>query len=1810
MGEEEVKIPIKVEVDTNDLNELKSEVDKVFNSIREYEKKRSTKKDPWNVKNVSEYQSEINNLVAKIARLQQEFDVVSKSTPFSELKSIQSAIGEYIKSNKQDTKELASAVGSYKRQLQLAEKAEQRIEELKKEQTKLQENYNKSVKSIDTSKKGSKSELKDLQKQYQLDQKNLSDQINVEKTKSNLARGAAKTAEDEANSARTRIKIGNEQITNLRVQASEIGKLTKQEGYVEAFERVREKTLQRINNELREASDLIKDYTYNAQRATQKDIKETGYKTPREKAVSKVQEQQARADAKAAREAVRVDRERIAAYNQEYRTRAAIHKEEEKARKEEIDTAVKGYRKEISAIKQSTSQYYYKLRAIKMLSFAVNNVTRVVDKFGKTSLNVATKSLSAYLKLIPGVSRLQRAISGANKSQTKFNKQIKTSTKLQNGFNFSIGKAIKNILAYGLGIRSIYVLFNKLRSAAVAGFGDMVKVFDPVNKSLSSISTSLLLMRNAVAAAVEPMLSVLAPALEKISALVADVAYKVASFIAALTGKSMVIKATRAQVDYAKSLDKTASSAKKAKNELAAFDDLDVLQKQDSGSGDEMPDPSEMFEEVPIDPLMADWAEKFKDFIERLKSPIMDAWDRVKDYVINGWKYMCQQLKALWADVARDFWKVWGEFKTEEMFRYIFLAIGDIMLIIGELAAKIREAWNYAENGYRILASIRDVGFEIAKHLHDITSYTRDWVQEQLNLKPLFTAIADVMETQVVPAVRRVLDLVVMIWNYGILELVRDFINNNLPVLVQAVGYFIEGFGLIAKHIQMALETGTKIDGALEYTRSRLDQILDKIEYFSHLISDTFAQMGEDFKNWAAELDFTPMFDAWISFLTNIQPLIEALFGKYEIIDGHMEHTDGLINKLWKETILPFWSYLIEDGGPKLIEILGQIFGEYDEETGMGIDWEHLTQQLSIFIETLEPFFELAWETLLIIIKDLGKAFDDFVNSNSLDWIIDHFKDWVENADPEELAHKIEKLFSTFIQVSVALHLINNILLPVITNFMTFHNFLNMTTMNKKIDTLNTSIDKLNGTTAATPSIFANFKAGFDPLIAKLTNFKDYLYLTNDTFLKVVEGFRAVGGVLSIVVGAFEVITGATNMMANGFSIAEEARVILGAGLIALGAILLGIPGMIAAVIAAVVAVAANLAAFGDDILDWAENKLPQLLSDGLKKVEEFGHNLGVKVGELIALVIVKLSELPGKIQTWISTVNWKEMGINILKGILGIFLSAVELIGFVIEAIGTFIASFIEGLEEGFDMHSPSKLMEPYGENILKGILEGIIQALTGIGEWVTTHIFTPMIEGVKTAFGIVGGVANSFKEIGGNIIEGLKKGISDAWDKGKKFVTDVFQKVTDTAHETYDENSPSKVFETIGGFLIEGMKNGIDNTMLTIDTSLRTVFESVIKPYFSAEMWSGLGTGIMEGLTLVFEQIGLLLETQLTMMWETYILPFFSPDKWNAELILPFMEMLTVAWQTLIDKFNQALTKLFTDVKVKWNTFSTWFNNTWTTFTTKWFTNLQTKWNKLMTWWNTSTTKWFTDLQQKWNKLITWWNNSTATWFNELQQKWNTVSSWFTLNWTLYINRWFIDLKLFWMKVRNWFDDSVKDWWENHVKPYFETGLWREQYMHIYDVAKEVFEMIREKISEEMNSAAESCMSACDAMAGSISNVIDMIDSLIEKLSQLEGMSGSVDVNFAGNAPHLAQGAVIPPNREFMAVLGDQREGTNIETPLNTMLEAFRSVMDEYSAPRASQNATMEVDGETFARLMLPYVMNEMHRQGYNTEIITEGM
>ena len=83
----------------------------------------------------------------------------------------------------------------------------------------------------------------------------------------------------------------------------------------------------------------------------------------------------------------------------------------------------------------------------------------------------------------------------------------------------------------------------------------------------------------------------------------------------------------------------------------------------------------------------------------------------------------------------------------------------------------------------------------------------------------------------------------------------------------------------------------------------------------------------------------------------------------------------------------------------------------------------------------------------------------------------------------------------------------------------------------------------------------------------------------------------------------------------------------------------------------------------------------------------------------------------------------------------------------------------------------------------------------------------------------------------------------------------------------------------------------------------------------------------------------------------------------------------------------------------------------------------------------------------------------------------------------------------------------------------------------------------------------------------------------------------------------PRLAKGAVIPPNREFLAVLGDQKSGTNIETPLKTMIEAFNVALDRRdNFGNGEQTIIVNLDGEVLFKNTIKKNKNYILATGVN--------
>lgn len=87
------------------------------------------------------------------------------------------------------------------------------------------------------------------------------------------------------------------------------------------------------------------------------------------------------------------------------------------------------------------------------------------------------------------------------------------------------------------------------------------------------------------------------------------------------------------------------------------------------------------------------------------------------------------------------------------------------------------------------------------------------------------------------------------------------------------------------------------------------------------------------------------------------------------------------------------------------------------------------------------------------------------------------------------------------------------------------------------------------------------------------------------------------------------------------------------------------------------------------------------------------------------------------------------------------------------------------------------------------------------------------------------------------------------------------------------------------------------------------------------------------------------------------------------------------------------------------------------------------------------------------------------------------------------------------------------------------------------------------------------------------------------------------------AEDLPHLARGAVVRPNNPFLAVVGDNPEEPEVISPYSTIRKAMDDSLRTAGRSTGTQSPTsavMQVDGRTFARLEVPYILEEFRRLG----------
>lgn len=189
---------------------------------------------------------------------------------------------------------------------------------------------------------------------------------------------------------------------------------------------------------------------------------------------------------------------------------------------------------------------------------------------------------------------------------------------------------------------------------------------------------------------------------------------------------------------------------------------------------------------------------------------------------------------------------------------------------------------------------------------------------------------------------------------------------------------------------------------------------------------------------------------------------------------------------------------------------------------------------------------------------------------------------------------------------------------------------------------------------------------------------------------------------------------------------------------------------------------------------------------------------------------------------------------------------------------------------------------------------------------------------------------------------------------------------------------------------------------------------------------------------------------------------------------------------------------------------------------------------------------------------KIVTIWNNIKSS----AHEKWNAI----------------------WSTVRE-FVGKIKD------------GI-VEKFTSAKDKVVDIFEGIKDTIRGIFNKV----IGIVNGAIGTVNSAIGGIESAFSFGPwEVPTPFGKKTIGFSATfprvptIPYLAKGAVIPPRSEFMAVLGDQKSGTNIETPEKLLRQIFR---EEFGSVRQNQNTgnnVYKVSVEVSGRKLLDFVIDE---------------
>lgn len=365
------------------------------------------------------------------------------------------------------------------------------------------------------------------------------------------------------------------------------------------------------------------------------------------------------------------------------------------------------------------------------------------------------------------------------------------------------GMSLLGMLGRSILFSFVFKAISAVSTAVKEGFGNLAQYSSGVNTTLSSLTSSLLYLKNSFATAFAPVLDFVVPALNAMIDAIANALAWIGQLLAALTGKGSFVKAKKTQEDYAKSLKKTGGAAKQAgkdaERSTASFDKLNLISEKGAGSGGGGAggtDPSEMFETVDVDTkitsMVAGMKQALNDFYSWLAATFGPNLSKVwTDMQLNIENFKAI-LVGIWSDLGSlgEPLKAW--FNTD-LIPFLQQTIDTMGFIVNGLFDSFNmvfsDIWNLS-----VFPALQNF---ITSGLPMITQFATEIMA---TLEPLFTLVKDLFDRIWSDAVAPALALITQIWTDSIDTLYGVWQEYGHPIF-EAIREAISGTGEVLNDI-------------------------------------------------------------------------------------------------------------------------------------------------------------------------------------------------------------------------------------------------------------------------------------------------------------------------------------------------------------------------------------------------------------------------------------------------------------------------------------------------------------------------------------------------------------------------------------------------------------------------------------------------------------------------------------------------------------------------------------------------------------------------------------------------------------------------------------------------------------------------------------------------------------------------------------------------------------------------------------------------------------------------------------------------